>query len=414
MKKIYAGLLMLFAVNQVLSQQNSFSDWRGPNRDGIYPEKGLLKTWPETGPKLLWKVENLGFGYSSPAVANKKIYITGIKDTTTTTGTLFVFDLMGNLLWEKDYGPDFCLNFSGTRSTPVVDNDRIYITGGMGALYCLNSENGHKIWSVDFIREFGVDSVIQFGYSESPLLFGNKLVCVAGGKENNIVALDKFTGKKIWSSRGYGEPATYCSPVFFNHNGNKMIVAMSSGSIMGIDANTGQMYWRVHQYQDNKIHANTPVYFDGKVLVSSASRRDSSGLVQLQLSDDGRKAEIKWRYGKFINLMGGIIKIDNYIFGSAYIRNDWQVIDWNTGNMVIQNKELGGGSVVYADGLFYCYAERDGEVALVEADSTKIKIISRFKVPFGIKEHWAHLVIAEGRLFVRHGNTLMVYDIKQN
>jgi outer membrane protein assembly factor BamB len=409
-------IIILFFISLTLhavSQKQNQSEWRGPGRDGVYNEVGLLKSWPQSGPNLLWSFEGLGYGHSSPAVYNNKVYVTGITDTISTTGTLFVFDLKGKMLWKKEYGPDFCLNFHGTRATPVIEENRIYITSGMGAVYCLNAENGEKIWSVDFIKDLGVDSVIQFGYSESVLLHGEKLFCVPGSKENNVVALNKLTGKKIWSSKGVGEPATYNSPVVIKQNDKELLIAMTSGSIMGFDIGTGEMYWRVPQFQDNKIHANTPLYYDGALVVSSASRRDSSGLVQLLLSDDGKSARVNWRYPKFINLMGGIVRINDFIFSSAYLKNDWQVIDWKTGAMLQQSKDLGGGNVVFADGLFYCYAERDGEVALVDANRQKIQVISKFKVPLGTKEHWAHLVIADGKLFVRHGDALMVYDIRQ-
>jgi outer membrane protein assembly factor BamB len=407
--------IILFAFILVSCQQKTTesekSDWRGPNRDGIFPDKNLLKQWPENGPEMAWSFEGLGFGHSSVAVANNKVYVTGIKDTIASEGTLFAFDLQGKLLWEKNYGKDFTSNFHGTRSTQVIVDSLIYIESGVGAVYCLNSETGNQIWSVDFIKDLGVDSVIQFGYAESVLIDGDNLICVPGGKENNVVSLNRFTGEKVWSSKGFEEPATYNSPILVNYNGQRLIIAMSASSIMGIDADTGEMYWRIQQTQQNLIHANTPLYFDGKVVVSSAGRDSTSGLVQLKLSENGKSAEVVWRNKKFINLMGGLVRIDTCIYASAYLKNDWQVINWNTGEMLAQNKELGGGSIIYADGMFYCYAENDGEVALANASPAKFEIVSRFKVPLGTDQHWARLVIKDGVLYVRHGNALMVYKI---
>lgn len=395
---------ILFILLGFISCQNKteVSEWRGPNRNGIFPESNLLNQWPEKGPEMLWSFEGLGFGHSSVAATNEKVHVTGVKDTTSSMGTLFTFDLKGNLLWEKDFGKDFCLNFHGSRSTPVVVDDLIYIESGMGAVYCLNSQNGEPVWSVDFIEDLGVDSVIQFGYAESVLIDGDNLICVPGGKENNVVALNRFTGEKVWSSKGEGEIATYNSPILVNHNGLKLVIAMTSNSIMGIDATTGEKYWRVEQTQQNKIHANTPLYYNGKLVVSSAGREKTSGLVQLQLSDDGKSATEVWRNNKFINLMGGLVQIDTCLYSSTYLKNDWQVINWNTGEMLAQNKDLGGGSIVYADGMFYCYAERDGEVALAKADPGNFEIVSKFSVPLGSDQHWARLVIKNGVLFVRH------------
>lgn len=390
------------------------SEWRGPNRDGIYTETNLLKDWPEKGPELLWSYQGLGLGHSSPAVANNKVYVNGMNDTISAIGTLFTFDTNGNLLWKKEYGPEFGLNFHGTRSTPVVVDELIYIESGMGAVYCLNAESGEEQWSVDFIKDLGVDSVLQFGYSESVLIDGDNLYCVPGAKENNVVCLNRFSGEVIWSCKGVGEIATYNSPILVDYQGQKLIIAMTAGSVMGIDANTGEMYWQIKQTQRNKIHANTPIYADGKLLVASADPTDTSGLVQIKLIDDGKDAKVVWRNKKFRNLMGGLVKIDSCIYGSAYMKKDWQVIDWNTGDMLVQNKELGGGAIIYADGLYYCYAERDGAVALVDANPEEFKIIDKFEVPLGTKEHWARPVIDNGVLYIRHGDAFMAYNISTN
>ena len=408
-------LLLIIAVIFLLTSfipEKEKSDWQGPDRNCIFPEKNLLKQWPTNGPELEWSFEGIGYGHSSVAVANGKVYVTGIKDTLTSKGTLFTFDLNGKLLWEKDYGPDFCLNFNGTRSTPVVFDDLIYIESGMGVVYCLNAENGAQLWKADFIKDFGADSVIQFGHSESVLIDGDNLVCVPGAKKNNVVALNRFTGKPVWSCEGESEIATYNSPYLVNYNGKKLVIAMTSNSIMGIDAGTGEKYWRVEQTQQNKIHANTPLFADGKLLVASAGREKTSGIVMLQLSDDLKTAKEVWRNNKLLNLMGGMVKLGDYLYLSAYLKPDWQVLDWNTGILKVQNKELGGGSVIYADGMFYCYAENDGEIALVEASPDQFKVVSKFKVPLGNNQHWARLVINNGILYVRHGNALMAYKIR--
>lgn len=404
-------LLILFTLVSC-QKQTEISDWRGPDRNGIYPEKGLLQGWPDEGPELIWSVDGIGYGHSSAAVIDNRVFVTGVKDTIASMGTLFAFDAQGDKLYEKEYGKDFSLNFHGTRSTPVVVAERIYIESGMGAVYCLDTETGEEIWSKDFIKDFGLDSVIQFGNSESVLIDGDNLICVPGAKENNVVALNRFSGEMIWNCPGEGEIATYNSPILINHNGLKLVIAMTSNSVMGIDAKTGEKYWRVEQIQQNKIHANTPLYSDGKILIITAGREKKSGMVQLQLSEDGKSVSEVWRNNKFVNLMGGLIQIDTCLYGSSYLKNDWQVISWNTGETLVQNKDLGGGSVIFADNRFYCYAERDGEIALADASPEKFQIISRFNVPKGTNEHWAHLVIHNGVLYVRHGDSLMAYDIK--
>lgn len=394
------------------SGPGAYSDWRGPNRDGIYPsESGLMKVWPEGGPELLWSYENLGAGHNSVAVAGGRVYATGIRDSAESLGYLSVFDLAGELLWEKAYGKDFVDNFMGSRSTPVVVDDLIYIESGSGVIYCLDRENGEERWSVDFLDDLGVDSLIQFGYSESVLIDGDRLYCVPGGKENNVVALNRHTGALIWSSPGNGEQATYNSPILVEMGSQRLVVAMTAASVMGFDAETGEMYWRREQTQGNNIHAATPLYADGKLLVISPDPRSTSGMVQFRLLDDGRDVEEIWRNTKLRNFMGGVVKIDSCLYGSAHIRPNWQVLSWNTGEMLVQNKELGGGPVIFADGMFYCYAEKDGEIALVNAGPEHFEVVSKFTVPLGSQQHWAHPVIHQGVLYVRHGEALMAYAI---
>ena len=411
MKIAFIGIVLLFLVAG-FSVPKQFSQWRGPNRDGIYTESNLLKQWPANGPKMLWSFNGLGIGQGSVAVAGGKVFVTGIPDTLKAEAFLFAFDTSGKLLWKKNYGKDWTGIFPGARSTPTVADDLIYIENGNGSIHCLKTSDGEQVWSADFFKDFQADSV-QFGFSESLLIDGDKLYCTPGGKTNNVVALNRFTGQKIWASPGFKEKASYCSPILINHNGNKMLVNLTSTSIIGLNAENGEMYWRIHQFQDNKIHANTPVYFDGKLLISSPSRKDSSGLVMLQLSPDGKKAEIAWRNKEFINLMGGFILKDGMIYGGAYLQPKWFCIDPATGQTKYISKELGGGPVIFADGLFYCYAEKDGEMALVNGTPEQFSIVSKFKVPLGTAQHWAHPVIADGKLFIRHNEALMVYDISQ-
>jgi outer membrane protein assembly factor BamB len=405
---LFTLLVLIISCWSTISAQ---SQWRGPNRDGIYPESNLLKKWPAEGPKMLWSFEGLGTGQGSVAVSKEMVYVTGIPDTLTSEGFLFAFNTNGKMLWKKSYGKDWTGIFPGARSTPTVVNDLIYLENGNGSVICMKADNGEKVWSIDFFKELHADSV-QFGYSESVLVDGDRLYCTPGGKVNNVVALNRFTGEKIWSGTGSKEQATYTSPILFNHNGHKLLVNLTASSIIGLNAENGEMYWKIHQFQDNKIHANTPLYFDGNLFISSASRKDSSGLVMLRLSPDGKKAEIAWRNKEFINLMEGFILKDGYLYGPGYLQPKWFCIDTKTGLTKYIAKEFGGGPVIYADGLFYCYSEKDGEMALAEGTPEQFRIISKFKLPLGTAQHWAHPVIANGKLYVRHNEALMVYDIK--
>jgi len=265
------------------------------------------------------------------------------------------------------------------------------------------------------VLEHIVDTVLQFEgenqyMTESLLVDGDRIICTPGGKENNVVALNRFTGETIWTSKGFGEPAAYCSPVIVNHNGTRLIVTMTAMSVIGLDAETGELYWRFEQQQKNKIHANTPVYANGMIFCSSASGDKNSGILALKLSADGKQAEQLWRNEKFQNLMGGIIIKNGTIYGSTYRKNDWYALNSETGQEKIISGDFGGGVVIYADGLFYCYSEK-GQLALVEMNPDRFTIKSKFDISQGTGEHWAHPVIHHRRLYLRHGNSLMVYDI---
>jgi outer membrane protein assembly factor BamB len=414
-KFYYMGRFIMFLAAFILTfsactaETNDPSQWRGPNREGIYYESGLLDSWPEKGPELLWSFEGLGAGHTSPAIGLNRIFVTGMPDT---LGVLYAFDMDGNLLWQETYGTEWHVNYTGPRSTPVIAGDHVYLESGLGVVYCFDAESGNIIWEVDLLKRFDAQN-IQWGMTESLLVDGNNIICTPGGEKHNVAALNRFTGETVWTSPGYGEPAAYCSPVLVEHNNTRLIVTMTATSIIGVDAGTGEMYWRAEQMQRNKIHANTPVYSEGMIFCSSASAPENSGTLALRLSDDGKQVEQLWRNASLQNLMGGIVLLNGYIFGSTYRSKNWYAVDISNGKDTLLTKDFTNGVVVYADSLFYLYNEA-GDVALVEMDHETFEIRGKFSVPLGTGEHWAHPVIWNKRLYIRHGDALMVYDVAES
>ena len=380
--------------------------WRGPERNGIYAETGLLKKWPENGPGLLWSYEGLGAGHGSVGIGKNRLFVLGMPDS---TGVLYAFDFSGKLLWKKEYGPEWYANYTGARSTPVIIDNRLYFESGMGTVFCYDADNGNLIWSVDILSRFNAKN-ITWGMAESLLIEGDILYCTPGGKDHNIAAINRFTGETIWTSPGNNQPAAYCSPVLVKHNKARLIVTMTAESIVCIDALTGEFYWQVPQYQGNKIHANSPVYYKGMIFCSSESAKTNAGIVALRLSEDGKSVTTAWRNENFKNLMGGIILKDGHIYGSLYRKNQWCCLDASDGKILFSSEKLGDGNIIFADGMFYCYSEK-GEMALVSATPSSFDVISKFQVPLGTDQHWSHPVIYKGRLYLRHGNALMVYKI---
>lgn len=395
------------------------ADWpqfRGPNRDGKSTETGLLKKWPEEGPKLIWSVEGLGAGYSSAAIANGLVYITGKHGP---DGYIFCFDLSGKPQWKVVYGPEWTKSYPATRTTPTVDNGRLYLFSGLGTVYCLNTKTGAEVWSRDVFGEF--DGLFpRWGMSECLLVDGSKVIATPGGKKASLVALDKNTGNVLWACTELTEGSAYCNPVVVEYNGSRMIVTMLRDSVVGIDLETGKLLWRdpfddYHTDRSRVVNANAPLYLDGRVYTTSGY---DNGGAMVQLSADPTKIVRKWVDRTLDVHHGGVVLVDGHIYGANFqsmTRGNWACLDWDTGKVRYDTAWQGNkGSTVYADGMLYCYAETTGDVGLAEATPGGFNVVSSFKITAGKGKHWAHPSISDGRLYVRHGDVLMVYDISAN
>jgi outer membrane protein assembly factor BamB len=394
--------LMMLSLNMLFSQDAA--QWRGPNRDGNYNETGLLKIWPEGGPKLLWHFDELGQGFSSAAIAGERIYTSGIING---IGNIFCFSMDGKLLWKVPYGEEWTESTPGVRSTPVINDGKIYLLSGFGKLVCRKADDGTFIWAVDLQKDMdGIN--IRWGYTENLLIDGNKLFCAPGGTEYNVVALDKNTGKLIWKCKGKGEKSAYCSPAIIRLPKRSILVTMMENSILGIDAASGTLLWSHEQTNTYSVHANTPLFHEGYVFCSSGYGR---GGVMLKLSDDGSSVTEVWRNASMDNKMGGYVLVNGLLYGADDEGKAWYCLDWKTGKVVYSNNITAKGNIIFADGMLYCYGEK-GEIVLAMPSAIGFSRICGFNVPYGSDQYWAHLVIYKGRMYVRHGNSLMVYDIK--
>jgi len=403
MKKgwIIIGLLAILQATLVLGQVDS--QWRGPERDGVYPSETLLKTWPDSGPKLIWSTEVLGKGYSTVAVTKDRVYVTGMIDG---TGTLFAFNMKGKLVWKSKYGPEWQGDRPGTRTTPTVVGDRIYLVSGTGRVVCFDTE-GRNIWAVDMVSAFnGIN--IRWGFTESPLIDGDKIFCTPGASQAGVVALDRHTGDVIWKIKTNGDQSAYCSPTIIKHGNRRLLLTMTQRSVIGIDADTGKYLWDYSHVTDYDINPNTPYYHNGYMYVTSGY---GTGGQMFKLSKDGGSIERVWSQSTLDSQMGAFIVLDGIIYGSGHNNRKWHGLDWKTGDVRFSDNALGRkGNIIYSDGMLYVYSER-GDVGLVKPNPEKFDVVSSFKVSMGSNEHWAHLVIKNGRLYVRHGEALMVYDI---
>ncbi|HEX2967783.1 MAG TPA: PQQ-binding-like beta-propeller repeat protein [Bacteroidales bacterium] len=410
---LYTVLLFSFLSALNAAPDNKIHEWRGPDRSGIYNETGLLKTWPEGGPAELWVIDNLGNGYGSPTFTDDSFFITGETDTTC---TLFCFDLKGTKKWQVSLGREWVKSCPGSRSAPTVTGDLLYTGTGMGNLFCINVNTGKIIWSKNLSADFGGVLPLH-GHSEAPVIDENMIFWTAGGKEHNVVALDRFTGKLIWSDKGFGEPSAYNQPKIIKHGSLKIFVTFSSYHLMGLDAQTGKLLWSHEQdnYPVDKrgpgygdTHCNSVIYEDGSLWYVAG---DGNGTVKLDLSPDGKRITQVWRNPAFDSYMGGAIKIGNYIYGCGVAKPELKSINSNTG-ILTDSLRIGTGALIAADNMLYYYTQK-GEMILVSYNNGNIEKVSSFRISKGTKEHFSHPVINKGILYQRHGKVLIAYDIKK-
>jgi outer membrane protein assembly factor BamB len=396
---ILVGILVASAWGQIDSQ------WRGPERTGVYPGERLLNIWPEEGPDLIWIFEGLGDGYSSAAVTSDRVFVTGMSGG---EGFLFAFDLEGKQLWKTSYGPEWDGSRPGARTTPTVVGNRIYLMSAEGRAVCLGTD-GKVIWTVDLVQKFGARN-LQWGMTESPLVDGDRVFFTPGGRNVTLVALDRISGKTIWEIKGVGETSGYCSPCLVRHGERKLLLTMIANFVIGIDADRGELLWKSAHATDYDVNANTPFYFDGFVYTVSGYR---TGGQMFKLSDDGKRAERIWAENTLDSQMGAAVLVDGYIYGSGHQNRGWHCLEWKTGKVMYSARKIGNkGAVIYADGNLIYYSER-GDVALVKPNPREFDVVSSFLIRKGSGEHWAHPVVKEGRLYIRHGDALLVYDISK-
>jgi outer membrane protein assembly factor BamB len=404
-------LLCTFTFNIVYSQ---LYEWRGPGRTGIYNETGLLKKWPDGGPKLLWEAEKLGDGYSSVTVTDDAVYVTGRIDS---SDVLTALTLDGKKKWETIYGKAWMINHTGSRCTPTYYNGSIFLISGSGDIVCVGSDGKIK-WSKNHYRLYD-SKPIMFGISESPLVVDNVVIASPGGKKASLVAFNINDGKVVWEAEPLNQEPQYVNPKLIEYAGKKMIVTVMGTDIFAVNAKDGKIIWKVNYVSENaatgrvmKNHAGTPTYRDGYILIANGYNWVT---LKLKLSADGNSVEKVWENRGFDPQLGGVVLLGNNIFGTNHMSNPvdtWVCVDWTTGKTLWTTKWYTRGSIISADGMLYIYEEKSGHVALVKPDPSKLDIVSEFQITKGEGPFWAHPVISRGRLYVRHGNVLMVYQIK--
>ncbi len=383
--------------------------WRGPNRDGICRETGLLQHWPAQGPKLLWKAAGLGEGYSGPAVVGTRLYTMGDKDGQECVLALDV-SRQGRQVWQSPIGPiRFRGNgYPGPRSTPTLDGHRLYTLGIAGDLVCMDARDGRLIWRHDLVKDFG-GTRPNWGYAESVLLDGPWVVCTPGGRRNTIVALDKQTGKKVWGA-AVGDPAEYSSVIKTTFGRSKQYVTLTKKGVIAVSAQDGKFLWR-YAAPANRIANIATCIWQGDTIFAASGYNTGGGLADIISSGDGFQAKQRYFVKKMQNHHGGLILHDGMLYGCGN-PNVLMCLDYQTGAVQWSDTSSGKCSLLFADGMLYCRSEK-GPISLVEATPAGFHLRGRFQQPNrSAKNSWPHLVIANGVLYVRDQDVMLAYDVR--
>lgn len=421
MNKKFFGLLLICSISMLNASAQSKHGWRGPNNDGVYPETGLLKEWPASGPEMVFETLDAGKGYSSPQVVGDRIYLTGLNEDENKE-VFQCYDLQGKKLYSTVYGNPWKDSYPEARTTPTVEGDKAYVISGSGEIVCLNIADGSIVWSVDGGTKYGRKTG-NWGTSECPLVYDDKVIYSPCGDQTTMVALNKETGEEIWKTRSLGDKSGYVTPILITYNGKRQIISMNEAHAYGVNPDNGEIEWTFDDWGPkhtgarkmwDNIDPNSALFKDGKIFFCHGY--DLNGF-QLQLADDLKSVSVVWRNDVLDTHHGGYVLVDGVIYGTNWLNNndgEWCAVDWNTGETIYNTKWSGGkgkGSIITADGMLYCYDERRGALGLVRPGKT-FDVVSEFRITKGSGPYWAHPTIANGILYVRHGEAFYAFKIK--
>lgn len=412
MKILLGSLALACTFSTLMAAEGDWPQWRGPNRDGVSAETGLLKEWPAEGPKLAWKITGLGAGYSGVSVLDGKIYTMGEDKESTYVRALDVKD--GKLLWSTRIGKAGAPGwggFSGPRSTPTVDGDLVYVLGHYGDVSCLEAATGKEVWHKSLTGDFG-GSVPEWGYAESPLVDGNLVVLTPGGAKGCLVGLDKKNGSTVWQTAGFTDNAQYASVIVADIDGVRQYIQMTDASVAGVST-SGKVLWKAER-KGNTAVIPTPIYFDHHVFVTSGYGVGCN-LFKVAKTGDAFSVEQVYAHKNFATHHGGVVRVGDYVYGHSDAKG-WVCQEFKTGKIVwSERSKLRKGSICSAEGMLYLRSEDEkGAVALVEASPTGFVEKGRFDQPDrSNKNSWPHPVVANGRLYLRDQDVLLCYDLKK-
>lgn len=410
----------------VASPEPDWPQWRGPRRDGLCTETGLLPRWPAGGPTRLWQAGQLGRGYSSPVIVGERLYLTGDVGEEL---HLFALDLNGRPVWRAQNGRAWRTPYPGARASVTYAGGRLYHLNAHGRVACLDAASGQEQWAVELFERFGGQN-ITWALSENLLVDRGRVYVTAGGSQALVAALDARTGATVWQSEplrlgastppehlrvsepaGRADPPSYASPILCEWAGRRLLVGCSLQHVYGVDAETGALLWTQPLRTRYSVIALTPVLTPEGVFVT-APDTDDGGLFRLRQAGGRLYVERAWTT-RADTCHGGVVRVGDTLYGSWYRRDKgWYALDARTGEVRHRLSDLAMGSVLYADGRLYCLSQ-EGEMALLEPTAGALEYRGRFRLtPERVNDAWAHPVIHRGRLYLRYHETLHCYDVR--
>ncbi len=411
--RVLLSLMFSMSVVALSAEAAEWPCFHGPERNNIATDTGLIQTWPQDGPELLWTASGIGHGYSSVSISRGRIFTAGMIDRQTYVTAM---DMTGKKLWQKLNGQSWqaskrqpwAISYAGSRGTPSVDGDTVCHLSEMGSLSAFDAETGRQKWHVDVLRAFNAERP-KYGLSESVLVKDDAVFCCPGGADGYQVALDKETGHTLWTNTEIEDPVGYCSPVPASIDGVEQIISMSANRVFSFGPENGKLLWD-YPFGNERNNSATDVIVSDGLVYASCGYGGGSILLRPQKQPGGDfSVEQVWKSELLDNHHGGVLLLNGRLYGAGHESRGWFCLVFKTGKQIWQTR--GKGSLTCAGNMLYCLDER-GTMTLVEANADQWREAGSFRLPRGGKGlYWAHPVVCGGRLYVRHSDQLFTYDV---